>query len=247
MATTEEQFQSWLDTPEGPQLEFKSAISGFHFERLLEYCVALANEGGGKIILGVTDRRPRQVVGTQAFAEPGRTEAGLHQRLAHRIPVEEHVHGGRRILIVNVPARLPGTAWNIGGRYLKRAGDDLTALGDAELRAMFGETGPDYSAECCPRAELSDLAPEALAQFRRRWARQAPSTRIESCDDRQLLSDSELFVDGRLTYAALILFGTRTALGRHLGQVEIVFEYRSSEASGPAPEPSPYLRPKAWA
>jgi ATP-dependent DNA helicase RecG len=43
-----------------------------------------------------------------------------------------------------------------------------------------------------------------------------------------------LLVDARITYAALILFGTRTALGRWLAQAELVFEYRSSEASGPA-------------
>ena len=61
---------------------------GLTVSSLCEYCVALANEGGGKIILGVTDRRPRRIVGTAAYAEPGRTEAGLHERLAHRIPVE---------------------------------------------------------------------------------------------------------------------------------------------------------------
>jgi len=37
-----------------------------------------------------------------------------------------------------------------------------------------------------------------------------------------------------VTYAALVLFGTRDALRKHLAQAEIVFEYRSSEASGPA-------------
>src|SRR2546430_13328685 len=106
--STLEQFAGWLAEPEGPGLEFKSATSGFHFDKLVDYCVAIANEGGGKIILGVTDRRPRQVAGTTAFAEPGRTEAGLHQRLAHRIPVEEFLHEGRRGLIVYVPPRLPG-------------------------------------------------------------------------------------------------------------------------------------------
>lgn len=232
--TTPDQFQAWLDAPEGGHLEFKSATGGFHFEKLLDYCVALANEGGGTIILGVTDRRPREVVGTQAFAEPGRTEAGLHQRLARRIPVEEYSHAGRRVLIVHVPGRLPGTAWNVDGRYLKRAGDDLAALGDAELRAMFAEAGPDYSAEYCPRAGMSDLSPEALSEFRHSWARKTRSARIESLDDRQLLIDSELLVDGQLTYAALVLCGTRAALGRHLAQAEVVFEYRSSEASGPA-------------
>lgn len=41
-------------------------------------------------------------------------------------------------------------------------------------------------------------------------------------------------VDGGLTYAALILLGTRKALGRHLAQAEVIFEYRASDASGPA-------------
>ena len=89
MRTTPEQLQHWLTEPEGARLEFKEAKSRYDFEKLLKYCVALANEGGGKIVLGVTDRRPRRVVGTAAFDEPGRTEAGLHQRLSHRIPGEE--------------------------------------------------------------------------------------------------------------------------------------------------------------
>lgn len=233
MTTSPEQFQEWLNAPEGGHLEFKSATGGFHFEKLVDYCVAIANEGGGKIIFGITDRRPRVVVGTTAFPEPGRTEAGLHQRLAHRIPVEEYRHEGHRILIVHVPSRLPGTAWCINGRYLKRAGDDLATLGDVELRAIFAEIGPDFSAEICSAAR-SDLSPAALAEFRARWLRKVANPRIEGWSDEQMLTNAELLVDGRLTYGALILFGTHAALGRHLAQAEIVFEYRSSEASGPA-------------
>ena len=234
MPTTREQLQHWLTEPEGTNLEFKEAKQNFHFEKLVEYCVALANEGGGKIILGVTDRRPRRIVGTAAFAEPGRTEAGLHGRLSHRIPVEElHTTEGR-VLVVHVPARLPGTAWQIDGRYLKRAGDELTALTDAELRTIFAETGPDFSAESCPGASTSDLSPQAIAVFRERWATNARDERKAGRTDEQTLADAELLVDGRITYAALILFGTRAALGRWLAQAELVFEYRSSEASGPA-------------
>ena len=62
MPTIGKQLQHWLDEPEGTNLEFKEAKQNFHFEKLVEYCVALANEGGGKIILGVTDRRPRRIV-----------------------------------------------------------------------------------------------------------------------------------------------------------------------------------------
>ena len=239
MTTTPEQFQSLLESPEGSHLEFKSATGGFHFEKLVDYCVAIANEGGGKIILGVSDRRPRKIVGTGAFAEPGRAEAGLHQRLGHRVPIEEIHHQGHRVLIVHVPSRLPGTAWSVNGRYLKRAGDDIATLGDAELRAIFAESGPDFSAEPSP-ANVSDLAPSALAAFRERWARKAKSPRISQLPDEQLLADAELLLDGRPTYAALILFGTRAALGRYLAQAEVVFEYRSSEASGPAQDREEY-------
>lgn len=233
MTTTPEQLREWLAAPEGARIEFKSATGGYHFDKLVEYCVAIANEGGGKIILGVSDERPRTVVGTSAFAEPGRTEAGLHERLGHRVPVEELRHEGKRILIVHVPGRLPGTAWSINGKFLKRAGDELAGMTDAELRAVFAETGPDFSAEPSS-ASLADLSPDALAEFRRRWARRAGNARVTSWTDEDTLVNAELQQDGKVLFAALILFGTRAALGRHLAQAEVVFEYRSSEASGPA-------------
>jgi ATP-dependent DNA helicase RecG len=186
MPTTREQLQSWLAEPEGTNLEFKEAKHNYHFDKLVEYCVALANEGGGKIILGVTDRRPRLVVGTGAFAEPGRTEAGLHDRLSHRIPVEELRTDKGRVLVVHVPPRLRGTAWQIDGRYLKRAGDELAALTDAELRTMFAETGPDFSAEWCLGAGMSDLSPQAIRAFRERWAtRTRDERKVHWTDERR--------------------------------------------------------------
>jgi ATP-dependent DNA helicase RecG len=145
--TTHDEIARLLTEPEGERLEFKSASSSFHFEKLVDYCVALANEGGGKIVLGVTDRRPRHVIGTTAFAEPGRTEAGLYERLGHRVRIEETRYEGKRLLLAHVPGRLPGTAWEYKGRYLRRAGDDVVPIPPDELRAIFAEAGPDYTAE----------------------------------------------------------------------------------------------------
>jgi ATP-dependent DNA helicase RecG len=240
MPTTSEQLAAWLAEPEGLQLEFKEARHRFDFDKLVCYSVALANEGGGKIIFGVTDRRPRQIVGTSAFEEPGRTEAGLHNRLSHRVPVEELLTPQGRVIIVHVPSRLPGTAWQFEGRYWKRAGDDLVALGGAELRAIFAETGPDFSAELCAAAIVADLSQTAIARFRDRWAQKKRDTRIAGWSYTETLRNAELMIDGQLTYAALILFGTRTALGRRLAQAELVFEYRSSDASGPAADREEY-------
>lgn len=241
MPTSREQFLAWLAEPEGLRLEFKEAKLRYDFEKLLKYCVALANEGGGTIVLGVTDKRPRSIVGSAAFDEPGRTEAGLHQKLGHRIPVEELRLPEGRVLVVHVPARLPGTAWQIDGRYYKRAGDDLASLADHELRAMFAETGPDFSAQPCAGATLADLSSTSIALFRDRWAQKTGDPRKRDWSDDETLRNAELLVEGdQVSYAALILMGTPAALTRWLAQAELIFEYRSSEAAGPAADREEY-------
>lgn len=233
MTTSIKQFRQLLKAPEGMHLECKKASDRYDLKKLLEYCVALANGGGGHILLGVSDHRPREVSGTSAFPEPGETETLLHQRLNHYVPIEEFCYKGKRVLIVHVPGRLPGTPWHLDGRYLKRAGDAVLPINESELKIILNETGPDFSEQLC-EARLSDLSLEALADFRARWARKTDDPRIEQWSDEQTLADSELTIDGKLTYAALLLFGTRRALGRYLAQAEIIFEYRSSEASGTA-------------
>ena len=243
MTTTPEQFQALIEAAEGPRLEFKEARKSYQFDKLVEYCVALANEGGGTIVFGVTDKRPRTVIGSLAFHDPGHTEASLHRALGHRIPIEEYSHEGNRVLIVHVPARLPGNAWQHEGKYLKRAGDALVPMGDAELREIFSETGPDFTAEIVPGASFQDLQFEAIMEFRKRWQKKNPSLNIASRDPEQVLADAELTVDGAITYAALILLGKPAAIGRFLAQAEVIFEYRSSESAGPAADREEYREP----
>jgi ATP-dependent DNA helicase RecG len=234
--TTPAQFQALLASPEGSRIEFKSASGGFHFEELVKYCVALANEGGGHIVLGVTDKRPRQVLGTRAFPEPGRNEASLFEKLHQQIQIEEYDHEDKRVLIVHVPSRLPGTAWQYQGSFWMRIGDSLVPMTDEKLRRIHDETGPDFSAEVCASARLGDLDPAAVEVLRRLWQRKSPQQDIVARATGPLLADAELLMDRGLTYAALILLGTREALGRYLGQAEVVFEYRSNEVPGPAAE-----------
>jgi len=65
-----DQLAEWMKTEyEDEHLEFKEAKERYDFEQLVRYCVALANENGGRLILGVTDEKPRRVVGTRAFSD----------------------------------------------------------------------------------------------------------------------------------------------------------------------------------
>jgi ATP-dependent DNA helicase RecG len=245
--------EQWMQGKEGENCEFKKAEGGFHFETLAKYCAALANEGGGRIILGVTDARPRRVIGTHAFQQPERTRKGLCERIPLAIDFEEILHPdcnlGSRVLVFNVPRRPFGVPFKYDGKYWMRKEDSLVEMSEDRLREIFAESGRDFSADDCLALTLRDLDDVAVENFRQRWiakARKAEDAslaeRLSTLNTEQLLTDAEALACGKLNFAALILFGSPQALGRHLAQAEIVFEYRSSDASGPAQERSEYRR-----
>jgi ATP-dependent DNA helicase RecG len=110
------------------------------------------------------------------------------------------------------------------------------------LQKIFNEAGPDFTAEICKDANLSDLDTGAIEDFRKRWVRKSGNKKIATLSMKQLLTDAELLVDGDITYAALILFGSFQVLGRFLSQSELIFEYRANDVSGPAQQRVEYRR-----
>jgi ATP-dependent DNA helicase RecG len=231
--TTLDELKIWLAADEGSHFEFKEAKENFHFEKLVKYCAALSNEGGGKMILGVTDEKPRRVVGSHVFSDLERTKQGLIEQLHLRYDVEEFQHPDGRVLIFYAPSRPMGMPIQYQGAYWMRAGDALVAMTPDMLKRIFAESGPDFSAEHCPKATVADLLTAAIEDFRTRWIKKTENQALAKLSQEQLLTDAELLVDGHITFAALILFGSRVALGKHLAQAEVIFEYRSSEASIP--------------
>jgi ATP-dependent DNA helicase RecG len=227
-----DQLRGLMQDDEGEHLEFKEAKTDFDSRKLVGYCAALANEGGGKLVLGVTNRKPRRVVGTQAFS--GRLTKAKQQlldRLHLRIEVDDIPHSDGRVLVFHVPSRPIGMPIACDGVYWMRSGDRLVHMTQDQLKRIFDEAGPDFSAEICAGASLADLDGAAIESFRSRWLRKSASRALVSVTQEQLLGDAELLVNGRVTYAALILFGKREAMGKHLSQAEVLFEYRSDEAA----------------
>ena len=233
MKTTLEQLSSFIISAEGENLEFKKAKMQFDSEKLTRYCVALANEGGGKLILGVTDYPPRRVVGTSAFTNINKTKLQLLDRLRLRIDMEEVQHPNGRVVIVHVPSRSIGRPIEYRGAYWIRSGEALVPMTPDKLHQIFAEAEPDFSAQICDKANFDDLDAHAIEIFRKKWVSRTGNNHIEKLSAKQLLEDAELIIDSSITYAALILFGTRKALGRHIAQAEVIFEYRSTETSLP--------------
>jgi ATP-dependent DNA helicase RecG len=148
MATTPEQIDLWRQSPsENQRLEFKEAKLQFDNRKLYEYCVALANEGGGRLILGVAGKPPRPVVGTRAFHDPVAMAGKLFHAVGFRVDIDEVAHPDGRVLVFHIPSRPRGTAYHREGAYLMRSGEALVPMSEDQLRRIFAEGEPDWLEE----------------------------------------------------------------------------------------------------
>ncbi len=146
--TTAEQIDIWRQAPsEHQRLEFKEAKNQFDSRKLNEYCVALANEGGGTLLLGIADKAPRAVVSTRAFPDLIGVAQTLFHAVGFRVDIEAVAHPDGRVLVFHVPSRPRGTAYHLDGAYLMRAGEALVPMSEDQLRRIFAEGVPDWLEE----------------------------------------------------------------------------------------------------
>jgi ATP-dependent DNA helicase RecG len=227
--TTINDLNNWLRKPENINLEFKEARRSFSQNKdLPDYCAALANEGGGKLVLGVDDPTHR-VVGTQTFH-------GTYQKLSHellqklkiRVDVEELHHPDGRVLIFHVPPHPPGQAIKSTGKYTypMRAGESLVEMDNMTLKRILNENEPDFSAGIVDGLGLSDLDETALVNFNNLWAEKAAREDYRSFPFDKMLRSIGLLSDKGLNYACLILFGKKEKIDTLLPCSEIIFEWR---------------------
>jgi len=145
MSITPDQIDLWRSAASETQhLEFKEAATQFDTRKLCRYCVAIANEGGGHLLLGIADKPPRAVVGSQAFLDTQDVAEKLFQWLGFRVDVEAVDHPEGRVVVFIIPGRPKGTAYHYEGAYLMRSGEGLVPMSEDQLRRIFAEGQPDW-------------------------------------------------------------------------------------------------------
>lgn len=148
VSITPDQIDLWRKAPkEHQRLEFKEAKQQFDSRKLREYCVAIANEGGGHLVLGVSDKPPRDVVGTRCCPDTVDQAQKLFESLGFRVDVEVVQHPEGRVVVFDIPPRPRGTAYHLDGAYLMRSGEALVPMSEDHLRRIFAEGRPDWLEE----------------------------------------------------------------------------------------------------
>lgn len=162
MNITPEQIDLWRTMPsENQHLEFKEAKNQFDSRKLYRYCVALANEEGGFLVLGIADKPPRPVVGSNAFPNTVATASKIFTAVGFRVEVIEVNHPDGRVLVLQIPSRPKGTAYHYDGAYLMRSGEELIPMSEDQLRKIFAEGQPSW----LEQVALQGLSAQDVVQF----------------------------------------------------------------------------------
>ncbi|MFH1664830.1 MAG: RNA-binding domain-containing protein [Candidatus Omnitrophota bacterium] len=234
LRTSREQFERWLESNEDNDLEFKEARNNFDSSRgsLFDYCAAMANDNGGKIILGVREK-PRDVVGTlYKNGTHNQLSREIWDRLRIHVDVEEYFYEVKRVLIFHIPRHIVGIRVRSGGKgdkyvYPIRRGESLAEMDDQKTKEILNENHSDFTSLSVEGLEIEDLDEGAIDVFRHKWAEKSRRVDYLSFDDRKILNNAGLITESGVCFAALILIGGERALQRYLSDAEIIFEWRN--------------------
>ena len=231
-------------------IEFKEAKNNFDYNGgshkdpkdrrhcILGYVAALANEKGGRLVFGMMDKRPHDVVGSNyEVGNLGALEDAIYEKMGIRVRIDEVFEPSKedpnrkRVIIFNVPSRPIGKMLKFEGVPLMRTGESLREMSDSEMLKILTEQEPDYSAKICEGLTMADLDPKAIEVMKQKYAEKNENPGFESVSDEQALVDLDLLVEGKLNYAALVLLGRSKAIRKYLPQNNVVIEYRNDPAS----------------
>ncbi|MCK6614350.1 MAG: putative DNA binding domain-containing protein [Ignavibacteriaceae bacterium] len=219
-----ERLKELLSLPgETEVVEFKEAKNSYDFSKLGKYFSALCNEANlldktsAWLIFGVENSK-REIVGTK-YRQDNRPyldslKGEIANKTTNRITFVEiyelNLAGGRRVVMMQIPAAPRGlpVAWE--GHYYGRDGGELVPLNLVELEKIRQQAGKkDWSSEICKEATIKDLSKKAIKLARSNFKIKNPRIAAESdkWNDEVFLDKAKITINGRITRTAIILLG----------------------------------------
>lgn len=199
---------------------------------ILGYVVALCNEKGGRLVIGMHDDFPHKVMGTQqAINAIGQLESDIYRDLGIRPDIYElYDEEQKRVLIIEVPSRPAGKIYKYEDVPLMRVGEELKPMDDKTYLSIIQEQEPDFSEQYCLEATIDDLDENAIRVLKEKYARKQHNPSFISISNEQALSDLKLISNGKITNAAILLVGKESSIEHFFPQAKVFLEYRKTEA-----------------
>lgn len=224
-----ELLQSLMENWEDEIVEFKTASGQYSTDKIGQYFSAISNEANlmnqqyGWFVLGVSETDKKHVVGTAFKEGPPQllgkfkydiskdiTDGMTFLEIIELFPRNEE-NEPKRVLMFKVPAAIAGmpTAWK--NQYFARSGESLVRLNQQKIDEIRMEERRDWSKQVIHDATIEFLDPDAIALARKNYKekmnRDHIAEDVDSQSDEEFLTQLKLMVDGKPTYAAMILLG----------------------------------------
>ena len=203
-------------------VEFKEASNDYKPSEIAKYFSALSNEANlrGKerawLVFGVKDKT-RKITGTNFRPDHEQLQSlkGQIKQLTGSISfidIHELEAEGKRVILFEIPAAPRGIPVLANGHAYARAGESLKALDFAQLDAIRNQTLiEDWSAQIVDEAKVDDLDETALKKARQDFIQKHKNRitpeEIEAWTEETFLGKLHLTRAGKLTRAAILLFG----------------------------------------
>ena len=237
---TVDDIQKMIADNEGDVFEYK-ATTGQRVEGCRTLC-AFLNGRGGTVVFGVT--KEGKLTGQLVSDETKKDLAHAFYDFQPAVDIKVEyvaVDESHKAIVCSV-GRGAQAPYVYDNKPYRRVESTTTIMPhemyvDMIRQRLTEEGESDFSAKVCPGLAITDLSIDAIADFRRRWAKKSGQSRINNLTDEQTLRDcGAMRRSGELTYAALVLFGNAAAIRELLPSAECVFEYRAKGSSGAADE-----------
>lgn len=224
-----ELLQSLMENWEDEIVEFKTASGQYSTDKIGQYFSAISNEANlmnqqyGWLVLGVSEIDKKHVVGTAFKEGPPQllgkfkydiskdiTDGMTFMEIIELFPRNEE-NEPKRVLMFKVPAAIAGmpTAWK--NQYFARSGESLVRLNQQKIDEIRMEERRDWSKQVIHEATIEFLDPDAIALARKNYKekmnRDHIAEDVDGQSDEEFLTQLKLMVDGKPTYAAMILLG----------------------------------------
>ena len=200
----------------------KNSFAGDEKNDVISYISAIANMEGGHLVIGVRDKS-LEIIGTDLNKFNLNAQTAVLKLLEHctnlsseGLDIEEYVTEDEHkvVWIIHIPKHLPRRPVFAHRKAWQRVEDSLIEMTQERLAVILDEPvyeANDWSAEIVPNATIDDLDELAVAKarimFKKVHASNIPAAEVDAWSTEDLLSNSGIMSEGKLTRAAIILLG----------------------------------------
>ena len=200
----------------------KNSFAGDEKNDVISYVSAIANMEGGHLVIGVQDKT-LEVVGTDLTKFNLNAQSAVWKLIEHctnlsseGLNINEYITEDtqKTVWVIHIPKHLPRRPVYAHKKAWQRVEDSLVEMTQERFAAILEEAifeAKDWSAEIVSNATLADLDELAIAKarvmFKKVHASKIPSEEIDAWSVEELLCNSGIMIDGKLTRAAIILLG----------------------------------------